>query len=210
MNGKKDLDKSTLYEAVKTLVEHPAKHIHLGQQKLFTLFSIAFQYILFRSTKNPGHYIIRIEDPSLAEKLARKAKDDTTRRFLARLIIPRRLTYGNSTFHLDYFPLSTWGSTKDLPKAKIQGAIIVKNTSQNPLIDETDYRHVISDEQAISLFGENYYVNSLMEMAPRTITIAFNQVFEGTDQVNFNFIEESPERLIEGVKISTDVHIEDE
>ena len=86
MNGKKDLDKSTLYEAVKTLVEHPAKHIHLDQQKLFTLFSIAFQYILFRSTKHPGHYIIRIEDPSLAEKLARKAKDETTRKFIGRLI----------------------------------------------------------------------------------------------------------------------------
>jgi len=76
MNGKKDLDKSTLYEAVKTLVENPAKHIHLDQQKLFTLFSVAFQYILFRSTKHPGHYIIRIEDSMLAEKLARKAMND--------------------------------------------------------------------------------------------------------------------------------------
>lgn len=210
MNGKKDLDKSTLYEAVKTLVEHPAKHIHLDQQKLFTLFSIAFQYILFRSTKHPGHYIIRIEDPNLAEKLARKAKDDTTRRFLGRLVVPRRLTYGNSTFHLDYFPLATWGTTKDLPKEKIQGAIIVKNTSHNPLIDETDFRHVNGDEQAVALFGKHYYLSPLMEIAPRTITIAFNEKFEGTEQIEFGFIEESTERMVDGVKISQDVQFEED
>ncbi len=210
MNGKKDLDKSTLYEAVKTLVEHPAKHIHLDQQKLFTLFSIAFQYILFRSTKHPGHYIIRIEDPSLAEKLARKAKDETTRKFISRLIVPRRLTYGNSTFHLDYFPLQTWGMTKDIPKEKIQGAIICKNTSHNPLIDETDFRHVNEDEQAINLFGKHYYLNTLMEIAPRTITIAFNEEFEGTETIEFAFIEESSERMIDGVRISEDIQFEED
>lgn len=210
MNGKKDLDKSTLYEAVKTLVESPSKHIHFDQQKLFTLYSIAFQYILFRSTKHPGHYIIRIEDQFLAEKLAKKAKDDTTRRFMGRLIVPRRLTYGNSTFHLDYFPLATWGTTKDLPKEKIQGAIIVKNTSHNPLIDETDFRHLNEDEQAVSLFGKHYYLNSLMGIAPRTITIAFNEEFEGTENIQFDFIEESTERYVDGVKISEDIHFEED
>ena len=210
MNLKKDLDKSTLYEAVKTLVEHPARHIHLDQQKLFTLFSVAFQYILFRSTKNPGHYIIRIEDTLLAEKLARKAKDETTRKFLGRLIVPRRLVYGNSTFHLDYFPLATWGVTKDLPKEKIQGAIIVKNTSHNPLIDESDFRHVTLDEQAVELFGKHYYLNSLMEIAPRTITIAFEEVFEGLESVQFNFIEDKEDRPMDGVRISGDVQWEDE
>lgn len=210
MNSKKDLDKSTLYEAVKTIVEHPAKHLHLNQQKLFTLFSIAFQYILFKSTKNPGHYIIRIEDPSLAEKLARKAKDDTTRRFLGKLIIPRRLTYGSSTFHLDYFPLATWGTTKDLPKEKIQGAIIVKNTSHNPLIDESDFRFVAQDDQAVALFGEHYYLNSLREISPRTIMIAFNEEFEGLESVEFDFIEEKAERIADGVQISEDVHFEDD
>lgn len=210
MNSKKDLDKSTLYEAVKTLVENPAKHIHLDQQKLFTLFSIAFQYILFRSTKHPGHYIIRIEDSMLAEKLARKAKDETTRKFLERLLIPRRLTYGNSTFHLDYFPLATWGVTKDLPKEKIQGAIIVKNTSHNPLIDESDFRHVTLDDQAVELFGKHYYLNSLMDIAPRTITIAFEEEFEGTESIRFNFIEEQTDRIIDGVRISHDVQFEED
>ncbi len=210
MNGKKDLDKATLYEAVKTLVESPSKHIHLDQQKLFTLFSIAFQYILFRSTKHPGHYIIRIEDSMLAEKLARKAKDETTRKFLNRLIVPRRLAYGNSTFHLDYFPLATWGVTKDLPKEKIQGAIIVKNTSHNPLIDESDFRHLTLDEQAIELFGKDYYLNSLMDIAPRTITIAFDEVFEGLDAIRFNFIEDKTEGFVDGVKISGNIQFEDD
>lgn len=210
MRDKKDLDKSTLYEAVKTLVESPAKHIHLDQQKLFTLFSVAFNYVLFRSTKHPGHYIIRIEDPMLAEKLARKAKDETTRKFMSRLMVPRRLAYGNSTFHLDFFPLATWGMTKDLPKEKIQGAIIVKNTSHNPLIDEGDFRHVSEDDQAISLFGKDYYLNTLMEICPRTITIAFDEEFEGLEPIQFGFIEDKNENMGDGVVVSDDVHIEEE
>jgi hypothetical protein len=210
MNGKKDLDKSTLYKAVKTLVECPCSHIHLDQHKLFTLFSIAFQYILFRSTKHPGHYIIRIEDSLLADKLARKAKDETTRKFITRLLIPRRLTYGNSTFHLDYFPLATWGVTKDLPKERIQGAIIVKNTSHNPLIDETDFRHVTQDEQAVELFGKNYYLSSLMDIAPKTLTVAFNEVYEGLETMRFDFIEEKADRYIDGVKISDDIQFEED
>jgi hypothetical protein len=210
MNSKKDLDKSTLYEAVKTLVESPAKHIHLNQQKLFTLFSVAFQYILFRSTKLPGHYIIRIEDPMLAEKLARKAKDETTRKFMARLMVPRRLAYGNSTFHLDFFPLATWGTTKDLPKEKIQGAIIVKNTSHNPLIDETDFRHINEDDQATQLFGKEYYLNTLKEICPRTITIAFDENYEDLETIQFDFIGDKNETMVDGVTVSEDVHFEED
>jgi hypothetical protein len=210
MNMKKDLDKTTLYEAVKTLVENPAPHIHLSQQKLFTLFSIAFQYILFRSTKHPGQYIIRIEDPFLAEKLAKKAKDETTRKFLQRLIIPRRLVYGSSTFHLDYFPLATWGTTKDLPKGKIQGAIVVKNTSHNPMIEESDFRHISEDSQAIELFGKNYYLTTLQESAPRTITIAFNEEYENTEQIEFDFIEEESERMVDGVRLSHPIQLDEE
>lgn len=210
MIGKKDLDKSTLYEAVKTLVETPEKHIHLDQQKLFTLFSVAFQYILFRSTKNPGHYIIRIEDSMLAEKLARKAKDETTRKFMGRLIIPRRLVYGSSTFHLDYFPLATWGTTKDLPKEKIQGAIIVKNTSHNPLIDESDFRHVTLDEQAVELFGKHYYLSSLMNISPRTIMIAFEEEYPELKTLQFPFIEEKGDRVLDGVRIRGDIQFEED
>lgn len=209
MFGKKDLDKSTLYEAVKTLVEIPHQHIHLNQQKLFTLFSIAFQYILFRSTKHPGHYIIRIEDSHLAEKLARKSKDETTRKFMTRLLIPRRLAYGNSTFHLDYFPLTTWGMTKDLPKEKIKGAIIVKNTSHNPLIEESDFRNVTQDEQTTDLFGKNYYLQSLMDIVPRTITIAFGEEYDGLKPLNFDFIDNNSDKPVDGVIISDDIQFDD-
>lgn len=213
MTFKKDLAKDVLYQGVKTLVEHPHPHIHLSQQKLFTLFSLAFQYILFRSTKQPGHYILRIEDSFLADKLARKAKDETTRKFLQKLLIPRRLNYGNAVFHLDYFNLSTWSVTKDLPKDRIQGAIIVKNTSHNPLIDEGDFRHVdaenMQNEAAMQLFGKNYYLNSLMEFCPRTVTIAFDDNFEGTEKLVFPFITDEEERTATGVRIADDVAWED-
>lgn len=212
MISKKDLAKETLYTAVKTLVEHPCPHIHLPQQKLFTLFSVAFQYILFYSSKQPGHYIIRVEDSFLAEKLARKAKDESTRRFLQKLMVPRRLVYGGSTFHLDYFTLGSWSMTKDLPRERIRGAIIVKNTSQNPMIDEGDFRHVdpenVQIEATKQLFGENYYLSSLMEFCPRTITIAFEADYQGTEKIYFPFIEEETFSN-PGVKISADVEWDD-
>ena len=53
-----DMDKKHLYEGVKALVnEQEHNHLQLSQQKLFTLFSIAFQYFLYKSTKNPGAYV---------------------------------------------------------------------------------------------------------------------------------------------------------
>jgi hypothetical protein len=212
ISSKKDLDKDTLYQGVKLLVEHPCPHIHLPQQKLFTLFSVAFQYMLFRSTKHSGHYIIRIEDPFLADKLARKAKDESTRKFLQKILIPRRLSFGGSTFHLDYFTLGSWSVTKDLPRERIQGAVIVKNTSHNPLIDEGDFRHTsdefTSNETAEQLFGKHYYLSSLKETAPRTVTIAYDEAYEGCEQVEFPFIEEESS-VSGGVRISSDVNLDD-
>jgi len=114
--NKQDLTKKVLYDAVKTLVETSDQHIHLNQHKLFTLFSIAFQYILFISTKKPGHYIIRIEDAMLTDKLVRKSKDTTTRKFLQSLILPRKLRYGKSMFHLDFFNMNSWSKTMELPR----------------------------------------------------------------------------------------------
>ena len=87
---KRDLNKNDLYESVKALVECESSHIHLHQHKLFTLFSVAFQYLLYMSTKKPGAYIIRIEDSQLAEKIARKAKDLSSRKFLQTLLLPRK------------------------------------------------------------------------------------------------------------------------
>ena len=98
-----DISKQDLYEGVKTLIEAESNHIHLTQQKLFTLFSIGFQYLLFQSTKKPGAYIVRVEDGILADKLAKKSKDPSSRKFMQSLLIPRKLKYEKSVFYLDYF-----------------------------------------------------------------------------------------------------------
>ncbi len=122
---KKDLSKEVLYEGVKRLVDSEDSHIHLPQQKLYTLFSLGFQYLLYMSTKNPGHYIIRVEDSYLLEKLQHKAKDEISRKFITRLALPRKLKYQNSTFHLDFFNFSPWNNTNDIPKVRIKAALIV-------------------------------------------------------------------------------------
>jgi hypothetical protein len=49
-----------------------------------------------------------------------------------------------------------------------------------------------------------------MDIAPRTITIAFNEQFEGTETIEFAFIEESSERTIDGVRISETVQFEED
>ncbi|MEX1099848.1 MAG: hypothetical protein WEB87_05450, partial [Bacteriovoracaceae bacterium] len=87
----RDLTKEALYEGVKLLVDSDSSHIHLPQQKLYTLFSIGFQYLLYKSTKEAGHYIIRVEDSYLLDKLQKKSKDQSTRRFMQSLALPRRL-----------------------------------------------------------------------------------------------------------------------
>ncbi|MBL7666039.1 MAG: hypothetical protein JNM93_12965 [Bacteriovoracaceae bacterium] len=205
--SRKDLSKAELYEAVKTLVETDINHIHLCQQKLFTLFSIAFQYLLYRSTKDPGHYIIRVEDSYLADKLARKAKDETTRKFTQKLLLPRRLKYQASTFHLDFFHLNTWNITKDLPREKVIAALIVKNTSNAPLDDNV---FIENPEEAAMLsdLPKDYFLHSLTEFVPKTITIAFNQTFEGLSEVKFPFIKETAE-VINGVRIAADINMND-
>jgi hypothetical protein len=212
MNFKRDLDKETLYNGVKTLVEQNDSHLHLPQQKLFTLFSLAFQYMLFRSGKNPGHYIIRIEDSFLADKLCKKSKDQTTRSFMQKLLIPRRLAYSQSMFHLDYFNLTSWGITKDLPKEKIQGAIIVKNTSHNPLIEETDFRQMsLSEDPAtVQLFGAHYYLTSLTEFVPKTITIAFEEKYDHLVPLNFDFINDHDSTPTSGVKLARGLEFEED
>lgn len=202
-----DLTKEQLYESVKTLVETESKHIHLFQQKLFTLYSIAFQYFLFRSMRDKGHYIIRIEDSFLAEKLARKSKDENTRKFMDKLLVPRRLRYQESTFHLDYFNITSWGATSDIPQERIKGALIVKNTSNNPVIDETDFRSL----ETISAQNDgkplNYYYTSLMEFVPRTIVIAFEQEYENVTKIGFPFIKDKDKETLSGVKVSQEIDL---
>jgi hypothetical protein len=206
--GRRDISRENMYESVKTLVECEQAHIHLPQQKLFTLFSIGFNYLLYLSTKKPGHYIFRIQDSYLAEKLARKAKDDTTRKFMYRLLLPRRLKYGNSTFHLDFFNLNTWNVTKDLPKDRIMAALIVKNTSAAPIDSDVFIEEDEEEKMTISDFPEDYYLTSLTDFVPRTVTIAFDDRFDGLHSVKFPFIKEATE-VAQGVKIAADVDIND-
>jgi hypothetical protein len=207
---KRDIQKEHLYEAVKTLVESDSQHIHLNQAKLFTLFSIGFQYLLFRSTKTPGHYIIRIEDSMLCERLQRQAKDDTTRKFLTKMALPRKLKYGESTFHVDFFNVATWSNTKDLPATKVQGALIVKNTNNAPLIDDSSFKALSGDEEVVEIgLPKNYYLTSL-DFVPKTIIIAMDENFDNREVVRFPFIkEEIKEKPAFGVKIAEDLVFDD-
>lgn len=203
-----DLTKEQLYESVKSLVECQAPCIHLSQQKLFTLFSIAFQYILFNSTKEKGHYIIRIEDSFLADKLARKSKDEMTRKFMSQLVVPRRFRYKESTFHLDYFNINSWTATNDLPKDKVKGALVVKNTSNNPVIEEGDFRHmeeVMSSESGV--IPKNYYLTSLQTFVPKTIVIAFEAQYENVERIAFPFIKDKDQETVSGVKVSGEIDL---
>ena len=206
----RDLSKEVLYEGVKLLVDCDAPHIHLPQQKLYTLFSIGFQYMLFMSTKEPGHYIVRVEDSYLLDKLQRKSKDQSTRRFMQSLALPRRLKYGGSVFHLDFFNFSTWANTNELPKEKIKAALIVKNATKKPF---GDYFSEEEDEQLkamIESLPKDYYVSSLKHFAPKTITIAYDENYEDVAALKFPFIkEEAKEKLTRGVNIASDVNLDD-
>ena len=206
----RDLSKEVLYEGVKTLVDTESPHIHLPQQKLYTLFSVAFQYLLFKSTKEAGHYIIRVEDSYLVDKLQKKSKDQSTRRFMQTLALPRRFKYGSSTFHLDFFNLSTWANTNDLPKEKVKAALIVKNATKKPfgdfLVDEEDEQM----KAMLESLPSDYYMSSLKQFVPKTITIAYDESYEGLEPIKFSFIKEEPkEKLSRGVNIASDINLDD-
>ena len=205
-----DLKKETLYEGVKTLIECEAPHIHLCQKKLYTLFSIGFQYILYNSTKVPGHYIIRVEDSYLLDKLQSKSKDISTRKFIQKLALPRKFKYGNSIFHLDFFNFSTWNNTNELPKEKIKAALIVKNTSSRPIDTNITDEEDEQVQKILQSLPKNYYLNSLREFVPKTITIAFDEEYDNTEKIKFPFIpEQISEDIAQGVKLSRDINLQD-
>ena len=205
------LTKEQLYESVKQLIElqrAPNQIIHLPQQKLYTLFTIAFEYMLYMSTKNPGAYIIRIEDAHLADKLAFKAKDQTTRKFMSRMLLPRRLKYNNSVFYLDFFSFTTWQQTNEIPHHKIKGSIIVKNTTEKVLAEDlvpTEDENEVVNVQ----LPDDYYLESLRSITDNIIIIAYNKEFENTIQVQFPFIAEK-EAIPPGVIIKEDLTFDDD
>lgn len=203
-----DLPRQVLYESVKKIAECESAHIHLPQQKLFTLYSIAFQYFLYLSTKKPGHYIIRVEDSPLLDKLYRKSKDEVTRKLMHKITLPRRMSYGQSTFHLDFFNISTWNVTSELPKEKIMGALIVKNTSPSPLRAGLN-----GEEQSlaapISGLSEDYFLTSLLDAADKTITLAFDCDYSqyALQEIYFPFIRSKDEEAVSGVKVSSSIDL---
>lgn len=209
-NSNDDLSKQDLYEGVKLLVEQTNPHIHLTQQKLYTLFSISFQYLLFLSTKKPGAYIIRVEDGVLAEKLAKKAKDPSTRKFMQSLLIPRKFKYDRSVFYLDYFHLGSWNLTSEIPKEKIQASIIVKNTSNRPMLE-------VEEEEQQNLqntLPSFQYLSTLLSYSPKTITIAFEENFHehqnSLQEVTFPFIKKGKDKTFSDVVLNEDLNWDEE
>jgi len=219
---KDDLSRDDLYESVKTLVgrEKDSKnHFHFNQHKLYTLFSIGFNYLLYNSTKNPGIYIIRIEGNILAEKLAKKSKDSASRKFLESLLIPKKLIYKGSTFYLDFFQIGSWNRTKDLPKGKVKGAIIVKNTTKRPLEmlpenvedenSEAENSEAQSQEETLlSNLPKDFYISSLTEFVPKVILVAYEEDDKSFEPVTFPFIKKEKERPAKGVTISSDINFD--
>ena len=202
-----DLSKDDLYQAVKVLVDLEKVHptICLDQHKLFSLFSIAFQYMLYRSSKITGTYIIRIEDASLADKLGRKAKDSSTRKFIRRLLVPRKLPYHKSIFYLDFFHMSSWSFTNDIPRNRLQGALIVKNTFE-ALMHETPYSNGESSDSPIE---EDFYFTSLVKIAPKTLMISTTSPSENMHLVRFPFLKTKTKSL-SGVTLSGDTDWDDD
>lgn len=214
-NGNKDLTKEQLYESVKFLLEQDSPHFHLHQHKLFTLFSVALQYFLYQSTKIPGTYVLRIENSFLADKLVKKAKDYTTRRFLEKILLPRKMIYNQSTFYLDYFHMSSWTLTQDLPPHKLQGALIVKDSTSRPLKENIDaFEEILDSHQQLvsadneeinkksSPIPENFFYTNLQQRVPRSIIISFEQSYPETQKISFPFIKEQ-ERPLQGVYVSS-------
>lgn len=204
----RDMPKEKLYQGVKTLVEaaESHKHFHLPQQKLFTLFSVAFQYMLFKSTKEAGAYIVRIEDSSLAEKLAKRAKDPSTRRFIQSLLLPRKVKYGKSTFFLDFFHLGSWNMTNEIPQDRLRGAIVVKNTNSRPM---TEIEMAEEGEEEVTPdinLPADYFVTSLLENVPNTIAIALEKKPEPMTDVEFEFIPKEEER-VKGVTLAKGLNL---
>lgn len=190
-----DLPKSELLRAVKTLIDlNEVPHLHLPQHKLFTLTSVALQYLMYYAGKNPGSYILRIEDSLLLEKLVKRSKDPTTRNFLRALFLPRKIKYKTSLFFLDYFHVGTWQKTNEIPKDRIKGALIIKNSHTRPMM-ETGYVEGEEEDQFPNIFPPDFYYTSLQEIAPKTVVLAYGEEFEGTEIVEFPWIKKEDEKI---------------
>lgn len=212
-----ELSKEHLYEGVKLLVESNSSKIHLTQPKLYTLMSLGFQYILYLSTKNPGSYLIRLEESLLADKLMKKAKDQSTRKFLSKLMTTRKLNFGQSSLYLDYFHPQSWQMTQTVPNQKWKAALVVKGTSPKTFLDigTEDSSSELDGEgsdksqsnlNSINPFDENVYLAPLCELPIKVLWIAFeHNTPPQFDQIKFPFIPDKEEALPGGLTLTQEI-----
>ena len=152
-----------------------------------------------------------VEGSGLADKLSKRAKDASTRKFLQTMLLPRKLKYNRSTFYLDFFHLSSWNLTNEIPSDKIKGALIVKNTSERPMTEIMDDEPTPTAETsstpapAIPGLPEDYYLSSLKEFVPTTITIAFECEYPGLYKVTLPLIKKDRDRTVSGVTIADNI-----
>lgn len=152
----------------------------------------------------------------LAEKLARKSKDPSTRKFIQALLLPRKLKYHNATFYLDFFHIGTWNLTKDLPHDKIKAALIVKNLSDRPMdhlsislanLETNAGFDDPSDDPNFIMQGlpKDYYINSLTDFVPNVIFIGGEEQRDDFTQVVFPFIKNEEKKTVSGVTLSKNI-----
>lgn len=100
--------------------------------------------------------------------------------------------------------------TADIPKEKIKGAILVKNTSSKPM-QEIDLEEEEDIPNPMAGLPEDYVLTSLTEFVPKTITIAYDWgAIEPLPlcEVNFPFIKKERERVA-GFTLSKDIDLEE-
>jgi hypothetical protein len=159
--------------------------------------------MLFLSTKNPGAYIIRLENSQLAEKLARKAKDTSTKNFLQSLMLPRKLKFKKSMFFLDFFHVGSWNLTSTVPQEKIKGIIIVKRT---PGVDfEINMNMEEEEDNPHAEIPKTHYIDSVDHMKSKVIFIHSEGAKEGYKNVSFPFIKKEEPKSVGGVTIREDI-----
>ncbi len=204
-----ELSKEHLYEGVKLLVESPSTKIHLAQPKLYTLMSLGFQYLLYLSTKVPGSYLIRLEESMLADKLMKKSKDPSTRKFLSKLLTTRKLNFGQSSLYLDYFHPQSWQVTQTVANQKWKAALVVKGTSNKTFLDIPEHNEEEQQDDIqtqVNPFDENVYLAPLCELPIKILWIAYDHnTPPDFDAIKFPFIPEKEEVLPSGVKIHSEM-----
>ena len=131
---------------------------------------------------------------------------------MQQLLIPRRLNYQKSSFYLDFFQVTSWNMTSDIPRERIKAALVVKNTSDRPMsdIDPLAIGETTDGSRNLADLPRDYYFTSLQSFVPKSIIIAFQAQFEATHEINFAFIKKSNDRLAPGLKISDELDLEDE